>query len=124
MKFVVPGRPVPKLRHRWGRTIVYTPKKVREYEERVGWCAREAGVKLAPGPFLVQIDLYLHGGRVGDVDNYAKSILDALNGVAWEDDEAVKRIEVERFTANSKKEQRAEITILRANQRWRKEGVS
>lgn len=28
----------------------------------------------------------------GDVDNYAKTVLDALNGLAWEDDRQVKYI--------------------------------
>jgi Holliday junction resolvase RusA-like endonuclease len=32
----------------------------------------------------------------GDVDNYVKSVLDALNGVAWEDDKQIISLTVEK----------------------------
>jgi crossover junction endodeoxyribonuclease RusA len=33
----------------------------------------------------------------GDIDNYVKSILDALNGVAWEDDKQIIELTVKKL---------------------------
>ena len=32
----------------------------------------------------------------GDIDNYAKSVLDALNGVAYKDDKQIVRLDLEK----------------------------
>lgn len=116
IKFTVPGRPVPKLRHRvrlYGGLIQsYTPKQVREYEERVGWCAKAAGVQPLPGPVAVRVKVYLAKGRpVGDVDNYTKSILDGLNGIAWEDDQQIEVLMARKIMGVPRDEQRAEVAI-------------
>jgi len=39
------------------------------------------------GPIVFSAVVYLSkSGNEGDLDNYAKTLKDALNGIAWEDD--------------------------------------
>jgi crossover junction endodeoxyribonuclease RusA len=79
--FDIPGRPVPKGRPRFdprsGRA--YTPKRTREYEDGVAWCAVAAGVRLTPGT-RVKIDVvaYLRRRPWPDADNVLKSALDGI----------------------------------------------
>lgn len=92
--FEVPGRPVPKKR---ARTVSgaegvrsYTPAETVEYERRIGWAFREAyrGEPLE-GPIGLAIVVYEDPRRPqqrGDLDNYVKTVSDALNGIAWADD--------------------------------------
>ena len=110
----IPGRPVPKGRPRLGvrgkKAYVYTPPKTKEYENLVGWVARCAGCKPLNGPIAVKLRLFIRG-RSGDVDNYSKSILDGLNGVAYEDDDQVVELQVRKYKVKRKEEERAEIEI-------------
>ncbi len=110
----IPGRPVPKARPRMGvrgrKAYVYTPPKTKEYEKLVGWMARCAGCKPLNGPIVVNLDLYIKG-RSGDADNYCKSILDGLNGVAYEDDDQVIELLVRKHKVTRKEEERVEIRI-------------
>lgn len=39
-----------------------------------------------------RIDLDMKSKLRGDLDNYVKTVLDALNGVAWDDDSQVVKI--------------------------------
>ena len=95
--FTIMGKPQAKQRARQGRYgRFYTPQATREYEQRVGLLARAAGVRLQGGPVEVEIMLYLPDKRRRDLDNMAKSILDGLNGVAWQDDAQVVRLVVEK----------------------------
>lgn len=57
-----------------------------EYE----WVVRD-GVKDKNLPKVRMFAIfYFSGGKLGDADNYLKSIKDALNGYAWVDDKQVK----------------------------------
>lgn len=84
---------------------------------------RHVGFRFS-GPIAVQIELFTKPNkkspperhwdtrkRSGDVDNHAKSILDALNGQAWEDDSQVARLIVERTVAASVEKPHAWICI-------------
>ncbi len=110
----IPGRPVPKGRPRLGvhgrKAYVYTPPKTKEYEKLVGWVWRCAECKPLKGPIAVKLRLFIRG-RSGDVDNYSKSILDGLNGVAYEDDNQVIELQIRKFKVKRKEEERAEIEI-------------
>lgn len=114
VKITVPGRPVPKGRPRLGvrgrKAFIYTPPATREYEKLVGWVARCAGCKPLNGPLAVKLHLFIRG-RSGDVDNYCKSILDGLNGVAYEDDDQVVELLVRKHKVKRKEEERVEIEI-------------
>lgn len=110
LEFTVPGRPVPAVRmtqrSKWADPRA---QKYLAYKDTVGWAAKAAGCRQQfEGPVCVEIDLFLHGGQFGDVDNYAKSILDGLNRVAWDDDRQVVELHVYRHKG---KPQRAEVRV-------------
>jgi crossover junction endodeoxyribonuclease RusA len=117
IKLTIPGRPVPKARPRLGvhgrKAYVYTPPQTKEYEKLVGWVAKCNGCKPLNGPIAVKLHLFIRG-RSGDVDNYCKSILDGLNGVAYEDDDQVVELQVRKYKVKRKEEERVEIEIKEA----------
>ncbi len=82
--------PIPKGRPRAGNGRVYTPAATRAYEDRIGWLLRAARVQHAEsGDLRVAAVFHLAPGQRGDVDNFAKALLDGANGVAWRDDAQV-----------------------------------
>lgn len=81
--FCVPGRPAPKQRPRVGANgKVYTPRVTQEYEQRVAWAAKAAGLRPLEGPVGVRAAFYFASRPPGDLDNYLKALLDGLKGVA------------------------------------------
>jgi len=110
MRFEIPGRPMPKQRPRVGRYgNIYTPPQTKEYENLVGWVAKSAGCRPVEGPVSVALSVYVKGRL--DADNIAKSILDGLNGVAYEDDDQVVELVVRKHKVQRKEEERVEIEI-------------
>ena len=116
--FEIPGDPVPQPRPRvstrggFARAYVPATHPVHAYRQAVAVAARQAGAGVHGDPVNVVIDLVFarpksHLRKTGlkadaprlprvDIDNAAKAILDALNGVAWEDDAQVQRLVVEK----------------------------
>ena len=111
ISFTVDGTAVPKQRPRISGHRAYTPKRTKDYEGRVlnEFRSSYSGFYPAFGsdtPVAVNICVtqaipkswskkkrlraeqgeIFPLGRNGDIDNIAKSILDALNGFAYEDD--------------------------------------
>lgn len=92
--FFIEGRPVPKARPRVTRYGTYTPKATRQWERFVCMTYLNKFKMFHFGgdvPLSVWLTFVCPGkGKAasirGDVENYAKSILDALNGYAWKDD--------------------------------------
>lgn len=74
----VPGRPVAWERVRTNRGRFFKPKRTRDYEERVAWACRAAGVSLGSAEVSVWIELGSKGKLTGDPDNYSKCVLDGL----------------------------------------------
>lgn len=117
VSFVVPGDPVPQPRPRvstaGGFARAYVPKghAVHAYRQAVAIAARAAGLTATGEPLNVVIDAVFarpksHLRKAGvkpdapklprpDVDNVAKSILDALQDVMG-DDSAVARLVIEK----------------------------
>ena len=107
----IPGKPLGKARPRVTRRgITYTPKATAEREKLVRGCFAERykGAEPLAGPLAVSISsvypvpqsapakrkAQMMSGEISptvrpDVDNVAKLILDALNGMAYGDDSQV-----------------------------------
>lgn len=117
--FTVPGQPIgkgrPRVASRGGKFAqLYTPAKTASYEGLVAMAGRTAmdGRDLIAGPVAVSLDIRLAipvswskkkqaaalSGLVAatkkpDIDNVEKAIFDGLNGVVWDDDVQVVRVE-------------------------------
>lgn len=88
-RIVIPGNPYPKERPRFGKGRTYTAKKTLEEEKRIADAVRAAGVVLLPPPIRIEMWFYRQTRQPVDLDNLAKLVMDALNGVAWKDDRDV-----------------------------------
>lgn len=108
--FVVHGPPVGKERPRLGRgRRTYTPARTLVYERAVRLSAIAAGARRLDGPVAVAMRIHLPDARARDVDNIAKSILDALNGVAYADDSQV--CDLHATKAIDRARPRVEVTV-------------
>jgi crossover junction endodeoxyribonuclease RusA len=98
----VPGRPVPKGRPRHTkRGHTYTPAQTAQAESVIRTLARAQGWTPLTGRLSVAL-VFRTDTRRGDVDNLAKLVLDALNGVAWVDDRQIDDLDVSRsYSAQS-----------------------
>ena len=117
--FSIPGKAVGKGRPRFANGHAYTPETTKEYEDLVrAVFLAEHGKKVEGEAVFVEISVLTeppksiskkkreellkgYPMKKPDLDNVAKIILDALNGVAWKDD--------------------AQVVDLKVNRRWAKE---
>lgn len=121
IEFEVPGEPVAQGRPRFNsRTkTAHDPLKSRNYKKLVSMYARRSKPPdLLMGPLTVQIDIFktppksissvkkkqaalqnetLRPTTKPDVDNYAKGVKDACNGILWRDDSQVVELFVRKF---------------------------
>lgn len=91
-------KPKAKGRPRAGKFGMYTDKATREYEQAIKDAYVQAGGPLFEGPVSLTDTFYKDKITIGldpiestsslrgDIDNYVKSIMDGLNGVAYKDD--------------------------------------
>lgn len=112
ISFDVPIRAIPMSRPRVTSHGTYYPRRCKEYRDVVSLAAKAAMRGESPTKdtcccsvclsFAVPKsytkakkqaallgDIYPDGRNTGDLDNHAKAILDALNGVVFEDDSQV-----------------------------------
>lgn len=118
MRIVIPVEPVAKGRPRFGKNgNAYTPQKTRDYEELVRWYAKSAKIRPLAGDLRVSVCFYLPipkswtkakkqaaaWGKLRpsvkpDIDNLAKSCLDALNnGIGYYDDKQIVELHMAKF---------------------------
>ncbi|MGG6437400.1 RusA family crossover junction endodeoxyribonuclease [Saccharococcus caldoxylosilyticus] len=133
IRFTVYGEPVAQGRPRAtminGHIRMYDPKKSSDFKNYVRLVAADYRPdKLLEGPILVTVKVYKKipksfskkkkaAAEVGqlrptskpDVDNYAKSIKDALKNVIWKDDSQVVDLHISKWYSETP---RVEITIV------------
>lgn len=108
--FEVRGRVVGSARPRVTRFGTYIPQRTRDYRDRIKGAFMESGGMRWSGPVSVRVYVYRElpksrPKRVEsepdtykpDVDNIAKNVLDALNGIAWDDDSQVVELIVRKY---------------------------
>ena len=103
-EITIPGNPVAKGRPRVSKYGTYTPKKTADFESYVEY----GNIKPSDKPLKAEIIFYMpipksaskkvktamKNGETAhikkpDLDNMAKSVLDALNGLAYIDDSQI-----------------------------------
>lgn len=115
MKFEIEGKPVGKGRPRLSRWGVYTPTKTVNYENLVRFSYLQA-----TNDKFIDCDLKIEIWAIfepiksisqkkqkelmnkpyrkkPDIDNITKSILDGLNGIAYQDDNQITELVVHKF---------------------------
>lgn len=128
IEFTVEGLPVAKGRPRVTRNGTYTPRKTKDYEKLVKYSFRNQYKGQAlQGALKIRIDFYMYipkntskkrrklkndkeilPTKRPDFDNLTKSITDALNGLAFEDDKQIVEAHIYKYYSDVP---RAEITI-------------
>jgi Holliday junction resolvase RusA-like endonuclease len=107
-------RPLPKERPRSGRGRMFTSKRTRHYEAFIAHVARAAyDGELLDGALRLEVDLYYSNrAHLPDVDNAAKAIADALNGIIYKDDRYIEQLLVSRSIVKGQLE-RSVVRIYR-----------
>lgn len=124
--FRLEGTPVPKERYRYrivkrlGKTFAktYTPAKTMAYETKVAAMFLKHAKDLSEETkkdSVIALNLYFSFGdkRRRDIDNCIKSILDALNKVAWVDDSQV--VALAAYKTIGQKEEFAMVQVVYYN---------
>ena len=115
--FIIWSEPVAKGRPRFSRRRTYTPKKTKQYEDRVAEIARREMQSKPPLGGAVRMEviacfrvppswprwkrLAAQAGLLGhthrpDLDNLGKAISDALNGIVYEDDSQITEMDIKK----------------------------
>ena len=101
---VINMKPKAKGRPRAGKYGMYTDKATREYEQAIKEAYLASEGPLFEGPVTLSVtfnkdkilltisEVKAESSLRGDLDNYIKSIMDGLNGVAYKDDGQVLNI--------------------------------
>lgn len=124
IEFEVIGKIQPKQRPRFKRCgsfiQTYTPQQTLDYQKLVGDSYKQKyGDKKLNGALMMAIDAYFNVPKSyskkkkaelwgkpntqhnGDIDNVAKSILDGLNGVAYDDDTIIYNLHITKYYVSS-----------------------
>jgi crossover junction endodeoxyribonuclease RusA len=85
-----------------GHAVTYVSAEARSYKQAIAWIAIAAGVRPVHEHVALKIALHPKTTKNGDaskicldLDNSIKVTCDALNGIAYNDDSQIKRIEAE-----------------------------
>ena len=109
------GKPLPKGRPRFGQGSTHTDKRTRAYERslRAHFAAAAHFGKwtIPPGDVVVDIVLRFGSAVHGDVDNCAKAILDAAQGVLMANDKCVRSLYIEREWATAERPEGITVTV-------------
>ena len=124
IEFEVVGEVVAKGRPRLSRYGTYTPAKTKNYETKVQLLFKNKFKDFEPmeGPLAIEVDVYMYIPKSDskkmrarkkfnelrptkrpDWDNMAKSITDALNGLAYKDDSQIVEATVRKWFGEEQK---------------------
>lgn len=97
--FTVHGEPKPKGRPRFGGGHAYTDAKTKAAETAVVDAFDLEAPLWEPTieTLRVEIDFHRRTNRPADIDNLAKTCLDAMNKVVFVDDRQIKQLVLDRF---------------------------
>lgn len=101
VSFSIPGRPIAKQRVRTttktGKHVAYTPQRTKDFENLVAGLARDEGALMLVGSLRVEIHISTRRPLRGDLDNYAKSLLDGIvKGRLIKDDSDIDQLVISR----------------------------
>lgn len=88
--------PMPPSANRYWRHVggrVYVSREARDYRELVAIIGAGADISLRTCDVRVEVTVRRVHKR-GDIDNYLKVLLDALQGVMYDDDKRIKEVSV------------------------------
>lgn len=114
----IPVDVMPMPRPRAGLRHVYIPRELVACKKSIALLATAQMPRpLPPLPLgEIEVELEIHSTRKqGDIDNYAKTVLDALNGVVWRDDRQIRKLGCELHLGSP-------IPILRVRAQLRNRG--
>lgn len=120
---VIPVAPAPKARPRVTKTgRTYTPDKTVDAEERIRWHLRQHNIAPYPKEAALALSLTFSLAKPSskprkakypvtrpDLDQYVKLAMDAMNGIAYEDDSQVCHLTTSKVYADGKPEIRIEL---------------
>ncbi|MEF2736309.1 MAG: RusA family crossover junction endodeoxyribonuclease [Bifidobacterium choerinum] len=91
LTLIIPRPPVPKGRPRVYKGHGVTPERTRREEQAIRDLFRDEYPDFTPltGRLLVTCQFWMPRSGRPDVDNLLKLVTDALNGLAYEDDEQI-----------------------------------
>lgn len=82
--------------------------EARKYKERVGWLLKAQHSPFLTGPIVARIRVF-RARRAGDLDNFLKVVFDALEGIAFKDDNQI--VEILARRDDDKKNPRVEVEL-------------
>ena len=113
IEFEVFANPLPKQSFKMGRGGGYTPQATKDYQELVSWMAKKCLADMGHKPMQgnISVELYFWRGnkRKVDLDNLSKCVLDAMNGVIYEDDRQITALHL--FKAYDKENPRLKVVV-------------
>lgn len=108
---VVHRFPLPPSANRYWRYAggkVYTSDEARSYKHVVAMLARADGVTQMTGPVVLSVAIY-RARKAGDLDNFLKILIDALQGVFYRNDAQI--TEIHATLHDDRHEPRAEVNV-------------
>ena len=117
MRFEIPGRPIPAVRMTGrGKYVKKNAQRYLGYKELIGYITASKFKAPMTGHVDIRVIVYLYGktsimGMDGDVDNYLKSAMDGLAGIAYLNDRQVIDGSAKKRPVKHKKDERMVIEI-------------
>jgi len=90
-KFFVPTRP-RELKYKFGKGRIFCSPETKEYRRVVATYAKLRGVIPSRGPVKLCFTFYIKNKKIADLSNYIKNAEQALQGIAFKNDNQVEEI--------------------------------